>query len=196
MVVILRRQLQEPAVDTVGNLYDGVFHFFVVDVGLLHHEVYAVVLKGVEVIDGREPDGVGGTVELVVVEILEEVLLGIAEPLVVDEADVMLRQLTEHIIYSVGVFSAVLLVELVDGLDGLLQPLSRAVANALGTGEARQRSHADTEKLVEVVGVDTEKRHLLQGRHVDLLRLLQNAVIEIHPAHVALNIVLRLILIP
>ena len=54
---------------------------------------------------------------------------------------------------------------------------------------AAQRSHAHSEKLVEIVGVDAEKAQPFQQRHVLLSCLLKYAPVEIHPAKVAVDVV-------
>ena len=53
VVAVALRQAYEAAVHAVGNLDDGILHLtFRVGVRLLYYEVYAVVLKRVEVVDG------------------------------------------------------------------------------------------------------------------------------------------------
>ena len=72
----------------------------------------------------------------------------------------------------------------VDGFERLLDGLLCVLAQ-MAVGHAVERGHAYTEELVEVVAVDAEEGEALQQRHIFLLGLLQNAVVEVHPAHVA-----------
>ena len=99
------RYAYEAAVHAVGNLDDGILHLALrVGVRLLHYEVYAVVLKRVEVVDGREPDRIGRAVELVVIQTLEELLLLVVELGLLKQTDVVLFEFGEYALYHLGVF--------------------------------------------------------------------------------------------
>ena len=121
-------------------------------------------------------------------ELGEVLLLPVVELLLIHQTYVVVLQLAEHLLRGSGVLPTVLLVELVHGLDGLLQDLAGCIAHMLALGQPGERSHADTEKLVEVVGIDAQERHFLEHGHTVLLCLLQYAVVEIHPTDVALHI--------
>ncbi len=156
--------------------------------GLSHHEVDTVVLEDVEVVDGREPDGVGGSVEFIVEETAEILLLFIIELCLVEHADVMLLQLIKDRINGLGVFCGISLIELIDSLECLLQGLTVLLGQGFAVGQAVEGSHPHSEKLVEVVAVNAEEGKALQQGHFRLLGLLENAVVEVHPTHVALHV--------
>ena len=99
------RYAYEAAVHTVGNLDDGILHLaFRVGVSLLYDKVNAVVLKRIEVVDGRESDGICRAVELVVIQTLEELLLLVVELGLLKQSDVVLFEFGEYALYHFGVF--------------------------------------------------------------------------------------------
>ena len=87
---------------------------------LSHHEINAVVLEDIEVVDSREPNGIGGSVEFVVKEATEKLFLLVVELCLVKHADVVLFQVLKDRVYDLGVFCRISLVELVDGLECFL----------------------------------------------------------------------------
>lgn len=102
-------------------------------------------------------------------ELGEVLLLPVVELLLIHQTYVVVLQLAEHLLRGSGVLPTVLLVELVHGLDGLLQDLAGCIAHMLALGQPGERSHADTGKLVEVVGIDAQERHFLEHGHTVLL---------------------------
>ena len=121
-------------------------------------------------------------------ELGEVLLLPVVELLLIHQTYVVFLQLAEHLLRGSGVLPTVLLVELVHGLDGLLQDLAGCIAHMLALGQPGERSHADTGKLVEVVGIDAQEREPFQRGQILFAGFLQYAVVEIHPTHVAVNI--------
>ena len=91
---------------------------------------------------------------VVVVELFQPFLLLLVELCLVDKADVMLFQLGEDVVGGLGIFLAVLLVEEVDGLYRLFQFLLDFLRRVATGNDTIQGCHADTEKLIEVVGIN------------------------------------------
>lgn len=56
--------------------------------------------------------------------------------------------------------------------------------------ESADGCHTNTEKLIEVVTVDSQERQPLQQRHSLFLCFLQDTVVEKHPTHIPLNIII------
>ena len=100
----------------------------------------------------------------------------------------VLLKLCKHILDGLCIFGRIFLVQTVYGLQCLLYSLAVAVGQILVVHQAVERSHAHTEELVEVVAVYAKERESFEQRHVGLLSLLKDAVVEVHPADVAFGI--------
>ena len=191
---VARGQHEEAAEVAVGHFYYGIVRLGLLAEGFLllrslHYQIDSVVLQFANLRYVVQPDGVCGPVELVEVEVPDVLLLLLVEVVLVEEPDVVVFEQTEHVVGGLGVFRAVCCVQLVYGLDGLFQPFALLLGVLVGRlKQSVERCHPDAEELVEVVGVYAEKRETFEQWHAFLLRLLEDAVVEIHPAHVAVHV--------
>ena len=76
----------------------------------------------------------------------------------------------ENLIHRFSVFFRVRFIEFIDRFERLFTV---------------ERSHTYTEELIEVVGINAEERETLEQWNKFLLGFLQNAMVEVHPAHIA-----------
>ena len=115
-------------------------------------------------------------------------LLLVVELGFLEQSDVVLLKFCEHALYHLSVFRRILLVEPVDGLERALELLAALVGQAFAVSQAIERGYTHTEELIKIVAVDTKKRKTLEQGHLLLLGFLQNAVVEVHPTHVAIYV--------
>ena len=135
-----------------------------------------------------KPHGVDRPVEFIEVKVTEEGALFIVEMLFVDNADAMLLKEAEDLDDGLVVLAAVLLVESVDGFEGALEGVGGFLIQRRLGKQTGYRCHTDAEELVEIVRINSQKRQPLEQWHTLLLRLLQDTVVEIHPANVAFDV--------
>ncbi len=124
------RQFDPTAHLTVRNLHNGIVGlFFVILLFTLHNEVDTVIFQSSDIIEGTEPDRIDGTVELIVIELLEESFLLLSKLCLINEADTMLTQQDHNAIYSLSIFLTVFRIKLIDGLEGFLQGVMSVLVN-------------------------------------------------------------------
>ena len=126
LVSVGGRQYDEASELTVGNLHNGIVRLWFLAEGLLHlgsfhDEVNPVVLQLADFRNVLQPNRVGGTVQLVVVEILDILFLFVVQLLFVEQSYIVLFKLCEHLVSRFGIFLAVYVVQFVYRLDGALQ---------------------------------------------------------------------------
>ena len=180
------RHLYPTTINSIRYLYYGVFLLLVI-LGLFYGEVDAVVLQCREVVYLVEPDRVYRTIELVVEELCEELLLLIIEQVFGEQANLVYFKLSENRIHRFSVFFRIRFIELIDRFKRFLNLLFGILVEFL-VEHSVEGCYADAEELVEVIGVNTEEREALQQWHILFLCLLQNAMVEVHPTDVALYI--------
>ncbi len=61
-------------------------------------------------------------------------------------------------------------------------------AGSLQSGYPGECGHADAEELVEIVGINSEECHAFEQRNIFAFGFLEDAVVEIYPAHVAVYV--------
>ena len=90
----------------------------------------------------------------------------------------------ENLIHRFSVFFRVRFIEFIDRFERLFD-LRFHILGEIAVDHTVERSHTYTEELIEVVGINAEERETFEQWNKFLLGFLQNAVVEVHPAHVA-----------
>ena len=113
--------------------------------------------------DCRKPYRTDKTAQLLAVELTHEQLLSFIQLVLFQQEDVFLTQQPGYLVDGVLIFFGILVIQFVDLLDKLAGMLAlRTQAFILTLGNATERSHADTEKLIQIIGINTEKAQSLQ----------------------------------
>jgi len=149
-----RRNLNEASKRLVRNLDNGIFRPGILDNRLFYDEIDAVVLQCAEVFDLAEPNRIGRSVELIVVEVLQPFLLLVVELGLVEHPYLVQLQLTEYLMSGFGIFFTVAFVEQVDSLDGALDILFGALVHVVAGQDSVERGHTNAKELIKIVGVD------------------------------------------
>ena len=117
------RYFHPSSVYAVGHFDDGIFLLIILLLAFLYDEIDAVVFQYGEVFYFREPDGVDRTIELVVEELRQEVLLLVVEAGFGNEANLVAFQFLENSIHRLSVFFRIRFIELIDGFERFLDLL-------------------------------------------------------------------------
>ena len=150
-------------------------------------EVDGVVGFVGKVADGRKPDRLYGAVEMAAVIVPDEVLLGIIHFGVGENQDVLVAQQLADGLHRIRELGRIARVEpryLPERVTRLLAHfLERLVV--VGLHYAVERGHADSEKFIKIARINAQKVEPFEQRDRAALRLLQYAMVEIHPVDVA-----------
>ena len=153
-------------------------------------EVYRIVGLVVELTETGDEQRIRRTVEPGIVEGTDILALHFVQLRLVQQPDTVLSELLlqtgENLLEPHGVLGIEprYLPVCID--SGLLLPLDAFV---LILDDTVERRHPDTEKLVEVVGIDAEKTEPFQQRYLLFLSLQQDTPVEIHPTDIPLHII-------
>ena len=180
--------LDESPVDLVGHFDNSIFGIVVVLLGFLYQQVYTIVFQRGEILQFVEPDGVGRAIELVIEEIAEPHPLLIIELGLIEQSDVVAFQFFEYFLGSLKILLVILLVKSANGLDGPLDVMTHTLGDIRTFGNAVERCYPNTKELIEIAGVYAEERQSFKKGNLRLLCLLQDTIVEIHPADIPFHI--------
>ena len=147
-------------------------------------QVNARVGQLAELRSPRQDQRISRAVQLVAIDRANIGGLSVGKAAFVQQRDTLFLQLGQNAgerlleLFGIGMDQPVDLAQL---------PACAGTAAALVLGDAFHRRDAHAKELVQIVAINAQKRQPLQERHVRALRLLQNSMIEIDPAQVAVQ---------
>ena len=159
---------------------------------LTHHlygQIDAFIGFAVQQFHGREPYGYKRTAQFFPIKLLNECQLFGSHFSIIHQINIFLAQRLRHTgnrFFIVFHITRIQFSDLTDQLAGMFAFFGCRLVRTFGN--TALGSHTHTEKLIQVIGINTQKSHTLQQGYMRAGGFLQNTSVEVHPTDISLQI--------
>ena len=159
---------------------------------LTHHlygQIDAFIGFVVQQFHGREPYGYKRTAQFFPIKLLNECQLFGSHFSIIHQINIFLAQRLRHTgnsFFIVFHITRIQFSDLTDQLAGMFAFFGCRLVRTFGN--TALGSHTHTEKLIQVIGINTQKSHTLQQGYMRAGGFLQNTSVEVHPTDISLQI--------